>query len=184
MKIHVWTKQHKAVLEQLERDGRYVAKRRYVQNDLGEQAEIMAKVYDVLVANHPKLNEKPEDAEVPVWVSFEHERTMMVTPDFVILELELDENLITKININKWGQVMNYGYLPLDKEDQKRHVEFMKNCGTSDAKAVMSNFYPELKREIVESWTRLFDDSVKFGSDASYGLIWEVTRDMLVNVEK
>ena len=30
-KITVWTKQHKAVLETLEREGRYVAKRQFVE---------------------------------------------------------------------------------------------------------------------------------------------------------
>lgn len=184
MKIHVWTKQHEAVLEQLERDGRYVAKRKYIQNDLGDQQEIMAKVYDVLVQHHPDLARKPADAEVPVWLSFEQGRTMLNTPNFVIMELELDDSLITEININKWGQVMNYGYLPLDEKDQARHIEYMRNCGTNDAKAVMTNFYPELKAEIVDSWSRLFDDNVHMGSDASYGLIWEITKDMLVNVER
>lgn len=184
MKINVFTKQHKAVLEQLECCGRYVAKRRFIQNDLGKDAEMMAKVYDVMVQNHPRLDEKPADAEVPVWVSFAKDKTMLNTPDFVILELAVDESLVTKINIHKWGQMLNYGYIPADGNDAKRHAQLMHDYGTNDAKAVMTNFYPELKAEILGSWSRLFDDSVQMGSDASYGLLWELTRDMIVAVER
>ena len=42
----------------------------------------------------------------------------------------------------------------------------------------MSRFYPELKREIRESWKRLFDPSIILGNDMEYGTIWEIRREM------
>ena len=69
----VWTKQHVKAAEQLGDCGQYFAKRKFIQNDLDFDAEMMAVVYDELVKNHPRLNEKPPQAEVPVWVSFSFE---------------------------------------------------------------------------------------------------------------
>ena len=48
----------------------------------------------------------------------------------------------------------------------------------------MSQFYPQIKREIVESWGRLFDDSIILGSSASYGTIWEVRREWVTQVAR
>lgn len=46
----------------------------------------------------------------------------------------------------------------------------------------MSQFYPEIKREIVDSWSRLFDDSIILGSEAKYGTIWEVKGEWVTSV--
>lgn len=178
----VWTKQHIEVLKQLNATGRYVAKRKFVQNDLGDDAELMALVYDYLVKFHPHVDQKPVDAEVPIWLSFERDATMQLTRNFVILEFEIDEALITKVNIAKWGQMLNYGYIHKDEEDLAKHRELMKNYCVCDMEAVMSRFYPELRAEIIESWKRLYDDNVKLGSDASYGLVWEVKKEWLKQV--
>lgn len=45
-KIKVWTKQHKNVLAELEKTGRYTAKRRYISMDLQEHAGLVLEVYD------------------------------------------------------------------------------------------------------------------------------------------
>ena len=48
----------------------------------------------------------------------------------------------------------------------------------------MSQFYPQIKREIIDSWDRLFDDSIKVNSDQRYGLIWEIRKEWIVSVTK
>jgi hypothetical protein len=180
--MEVWTKQHVKVLELLKRNGSFFARRKFVQNDLGSDAEIMALVYDELVKNHPQLNKKPFKAEVPVWVSFSYEATMKPSQDFVILNLEIPDSEITRVNIAKWGMMLNYSYIPLNKADEARHRELVKKCGVDDTRAVMTQFYPELKSEIVESWSRLFDDSIKIGGDASYGLVWQLKKEWLKGI--
>lgn len=57
-KITVWTKQHKAVLETLERDGRYVAKRQFVEYENEDCAPLVLEVYDWLVKNGPNASQK------------------------------------------------------------------------------------------------------------------------------
>lgn len=181
--IRVWTRQHKNVWKKLLETGRYTAKRAYIQMDMEEHADIMLKAYDWLVKNGPDAENRPSDVEYPVWVSFVEDATMLPGENGVILELLLDEALITKVNIMKWSSILNYAYLPKDAEDAKRHQELLNLYGTNDAKAVMTSFYPEIKREILDSWKRLFDDRLDVGSDLCYGTIWELKREWVQDVQ-
>lgn len=170
----VWTKQHISVARTLEQTGRYVAKREFIERDLQEHAGLVLEVYDWLAAHSPNAFARPSDAEYPIWVSPSREAVMLPGPDSVMLELSVEAELITKINIDKWGTMLNYSYIPSDREDAERHFGLLEDYGLSDAKAYMSRFYPDIKREIVESWYRLFDDEVKLGGEGWYGNLWEI----------
>ena len=98
----------------------------------------------------------------------------------MILELALDPARITPIHIGKWGTMLNYSYIPADQADAKRHEKLLKDYGVSDAKAYMSQFYPQIKREIIQSWERLFDSAITLGSNETYGTIWEIRKEWVI----
>ena len=123
--ITVWTKQHENVLKELETTGRYIAKREYIRMDLKEQAPVVLEAYDWLVKHGPDRANKPADVEYPVWVSFTNEGTMMNSENTVILELSLDPAIITSVNIAKLGHILNYGYIPKDENDLRRHRQLL-----------------------------------------------------------
>lgn len=179
--ITVWTKQHRNVLEILERDGRYTARRAYIDLDLEECAPLVLEVYDWLAARLPG---RPEDAEYPVWVSYTGEAVMLPSPGTVILELRVPEERVVPVNIEKWGAMLNYSYIPRDAQDARRHRRMLEDYGVSDAKAYLTQFYPQIKREIIDSWDRLFDDTVLFGSAAAYGTVWEVRREWITDIRR
>ena len=90
--------------------------------------------------------------------------------------------MITKVNIMKWGAILDYSYIPADPKDAACHRELLDSYRVSDAKAYMSQFYPDIKREIQESWKRLFDDSVSLGNDDCYGNIWEIRKEWVTQI--
>ena len=57
-------------------------------------------------------------------------------------------------------------------------------AGSSDNSkiTVFSLFYPQIKREIQNSWERLFDDTILMGSDEKYGNVRELKREWLTDV--
>lgn len=181
-RIKVWTKQHENVLKELMSTGRYTAKRDYIRMDLREHANLVLEVYDWLVKNGPDAANRPADVEYPVWVSFVSEGTMMAEKGYQILELTIDPKIITPVNISKWGAILNYSYIPADEADARRHYELLDMYGIDDAKAYMTQFYPQIKREIVDSWKRLFDEKIRMGNDLKYGTIWEIKREWLTDV--
>ena len=164
-KIKVWTRQHKSVLDKVMNEGRYIAKKDYIYMDLQEHANLVLEVYDWLVKNGPDAKNRPADVTYPVWLSFDEEATMLSGNEGVVFELTIDEEMITPINIAKWGAILNYSYIPADEADKKRHHELLEMYGVDDVKAFMTQFYPAIKKEIVASWDRLFDDNVKLGND-------------------
>lgn len=178
----VWTKQHRHVLEELHESGRYTAKRRYIEQDLQEHSKIMLEAYDWLVKNGPHAKDRPADVQYPVWVSLTKDATMLPDDNTVILELELNPSDITYINIEKWGMILNYSYIPSDETDGKRHRDLLKAYHISDAKAYMSQFYPQIKAEITASWSRLFDDTVPVHNPSCYGTIWEVRTEWITKI--
>lgn len=125
-KITVWSKQHENVWKVLQETGRYTVKREYIIKDLKEHSELVLDTYEWLVKNGPDYGNKPADVEFPVWVSFRQDATMLPEKGRVILELEIEESLITRVNFTKWGMILNYSYIPADKTDEKRHKDFWK----------------------------------------------------------
>ena len=104
---------------------------------------------------------------------------MLPSPGTAILELRLPRERITSINIEKWGAMLNYSYIPQDPQDARRHRQLLEDYGVSDAKAYLTQFYPQIKREITASWDRLFDETIILGSEAAYGTIWEVRKEWI-----
>lgn len=179
--IRVWTKQHISVWEILERQGVYHAHGDGIFHN--EDAKLMKESYLWLASNIPGAQNKPAGSEFPIWLAFSRAGTMLPTPNTVLLELEIDPALITHINIAKWGMILNCAYIPRDAQDKQRHSQLLRDWGTSDEKACMTQFYPQIKREIQASWARLFDDSIQLGSPETYGTIWEVRKEWVRNVE-
>jgi hypothetical protein len=180
--ITVWTKQNKAVIDQLETAGRFIADERYIRRELEDTTDIMLFIYRWLTDHMPAASAKPQDVMFPVWVSFTREATMSPESGYAVLELKVQDELVTPVNIEKWTRITNYSYIPLNGEDESEHNCLLRNIGISNAQAVMSNFYPNIKRKIVSSWDRLFDDTVKSGSSNAYGLMWEVRKEWVQNV--
>jgi len=177
--VTVYTKQHRAVLEALERTGVHRARREAVLQN--EDSLLMRPAYDWLAAHLPQTHRHPA-ADYPVWVSFSRDAAMLPSPGYVILELEVDRQHIMEVNIAKWGAINNCSYLPADDADLRHHRREMEALGLSDAKACTSRFYPALRAKIEASWDRLFDDRVRLGNDLAYGLLWEVRKEWIRSV--
>ena len=178
-KITVWTKQNIAVLDQLQSSGRFIAEERYIRRELGDTAPIMLYVYRWLADHVHIAGEKPADAVYPVWVSFDRDATMMAEPGYVVIELSLDTEKIAAIDILKWTTITNYSYIAADEEDEQAHNSLLTESGTDNIRAVMTQFYPEVRDRIISSWDRLFEPPARPGDQGTYGLIWEVKSEWI-----
>ncbi len=45
-KVKVWTKQHADILIDLEKNGRYIVKKEYIQQKMGDHAQLYLEVYN------------------------------------------------------------------------------------------------------------------------------------------
>lgn len=180
--ITVWTKQNRAVLDQLEKNGRFIADERYIRRELEDTTDIMLLIYRWLSDHMPSVSVRPSDVSFPVWVSFDREATMIPEPGYAVLELRVDEDLVTRLDIAKWTRITNYSYIPLDEKDEEDHNRLLKEASTDNARTVMTQFWPDLRQKVIGSWDRLFDSSITLGGSGAYGLMWEVRKEWIRNV--
>ncbi|WP_202707230.1 DUF3841 domain-containing protein [Sporosalibacterium faouarense] len=181
-KIKVWTRQHKDILDILDKKGRYTVKKKYIVDKMEEHSNIFLDVYDWYTRKAQEIIPKPKDVKYPIWVSLSNDFMLRPIKGTVVLEICIDEDLVITMDIDKWGRIVNYWYVPLNDEDEQSHNRKLKKYGLSDgSSAYMSNFYPHLKNEIIKSWDRLFDNSYSL-SEVKQGTIWEVKKEWITKI--
>jgi len=181
-KIKVWTRQDESILDILDKDGRYIVKKEYIEQKMEDCAKYYLEVYSWYTNKAKEIVPKPEDVNYPVWVSVSDDFMLQQVPGTVILELLLDEASVIVMDTEKWGRIVNFWYVPLNKKDEEDYDKKLKSYGINNSSnAYMSNFYPQLKKEIKKSWDRLFDNSILISNERQ-GTIWEVKKEWVQNV--
>ncbi|SDF60839.1 DUF3841 domain-containing protein [Sporomusa acidovorans] len=158
--VNVWTKQHENILKDLEINGRYIVKKEYIVNKMEEHAALYLDVYNWYYQAAGKIVRPPEDVKYPIWVSLAEEDKIENSPGNVQLEILVEQDRLITMDIDKWGKIVNYMYIPADAQDKKEHETILARYGIDDCTAYMTPFYPNIKRMIIKSWDRLFDESI------------------------
>jgi hypothetical protein len=183
--MKLWTRQHKGILEDLEKNGVYRVKEEYIKQKLDTITPFYLKIYKWYATEGSKIVKKPKDVDYPIWLSTTNDLMLQPTEDTVVLELEVDKENVIITDQEKWGYVVNYWYVPLDREDERNHNEELKKYGISDESELFmtdkGNFYPLLRDKTKKSWSRLFDDSIRL-CDLTQATLWEIKKEWIVNI--
>lgn len=184
-KVKLWTRQHKNVLDELEKYGVYRVKKEYILEKMDTISNYYLNLYEWYGRNAAKIVPRPEGAIYPIWLSTSSEMMLQPTEDTIILEIEVDRKDVIYTDVNKWGYVVNYFYLPIDPEDEEIHNKELKKFGISDESSLImsdkGNFYPLLKNKIIKSWERLFEPFDE-KSTLSQATIWEIKKEWVVDI--
>jgi hypothetical protein len=183
-KYKVWTRQHKAVLDEIKENNIYRVKERYIRKKLDTCADIYLDVYRWLRNEAGKRMEIPDKAKYPIWLTTQEELKLPMAEGFVFFELEIPADEIMIFDMLKWDYIVNYLYLPTDDKDRKEFKEKLEKYNISvESDIYLQDFYPMLKKEMTKSWERLFDKDIKL-SDQEVGICWELKEEWIVNYEK
>ena len=154
--VTVWTAKEAVVMEAIERDGVSYVKKEYLDKKYCETAWIFKTAYEFFVKEAEKRVSKPDEAESPVWV-FKDERNVFKSSGAMLLKLSVPKEEIIFFDLRDWNKILNLGYLGAE-EETARFAQKLKTQGVKDVLEIFkSPFYPLLKRELVESWNKLFD---------------------------
>ncbi|HIW21049.1 MAG TPA: DUF3841 domain-containing protein [Candidatus Dorea intestinavium] len=155
-----WTRQVEAVLKEFENTGEYSVKKKYIEEKNGSISEYYLQVYDWFTKQSKNYLEISEELRYPIWLSLEEEYMLQPTEGAIILELEIPETEYLIINNEAWGYRMNYLYIPLNDKDEKAHNQELIKLGIADESSLVltdrGNFYPLLKKKIIDSWERIY----------------------------
>lgn len=183
--VTLFTRQNDKTLYQLERDGRIINQRVYVEMHFGDIAPLFMESYDWFTQYASGFLEKPEDVKAPIWCSISKENCLKPIPGTVVYELEVPKEQVIYFDDVKWDYVLNRIYLPKDEEDQKRYKQELKNKGISNGfeffQGRYKGMYPEEEAKIKESWKRVFeiDNWTIFNV---CGNLWEIRKEWVKRI--
>lgn len=176
----LWTRQVPQVWEELECTGSYRVKEEYIRMKNDTIADYYLDLYRWYTREARKYVEIPEELKYPIWLCVSEETMLQPTENTVILKLEVPKEKVAICNMEAWGYVVNYWYVPLDDNDAKKHAEELKMYGIQEEDQLIStskgNFYPMMKRKIQNSWGRVFTMPPANNNDA-VATIWEIKRE-------
>lgn len=183
--VKLYTRQNDKTLYQLERDGRIINQRVYVELHFGDIAPIFMESYDWFTKEAAKRLPKPDDVQAPIWCSISAENCLKPIPGTVVYVLEVPEDHVIYFDDVKWDYVLNRIYLPKDEEDKKAYRQHLKEIGVENSFEFLSGKYkgmfPEEEARIRESWKRAFeiDNWTIFNV---CGNLWEIRKEWVKKI--
>lgn len=173
-KVKLWTTQDRQVLKEIEEKGVYRAKIESIWKKYDTCSDIYLNVYKWLSKAANNIVPRPEGVEFPIWAAFEKEESFALIEGQVRFELEVEKENVIVFDTGKWDYILNYWYIPADNSDQEEYDKKLEALSIKNKSLIcMTNFYPTLKREVENSWQRLFDPSITI-SRSNQAVIWEI----------
>ena len=184
--VKAYTRQAGEVLEELSRTGRYRVRESYIRKKNDSISDLYIGLYEWFTKCCRQYMDIPEDCRFPIWLSMHEEYRLRNTEGTVILHLELPEDQVRVISEYAWGYRVNNMYVPLSPEDEKRFNQELIRFGIgNEAELVtgsLGNYYPVLKRQILDSFSRVFTLPPR-GPFDELGVCYEIRREWISSVE-
>lgn len=183
--VTMWTRQVPEVWEELQTSGIYRVKEEYIRLKNDTLADYYLELYRWYTKVARKYLDIPKDAMYPVWLSVDEKLMLQPAQDTVILEVEVPRDKFLLCNMDAWGYRVNYWYVPLDEADARKHADELRRYGIQEEDELITtakgNFYPMLKRKVVESWNRVFTMAPQENQEAA-ATVWELQKDWVKGI--
>ncbi len=182
----LFTRQSPAVWDTLCRDGVYRVKKEHIRQKNDTISDFYLKLYEWYTKEAAHYIEIPKEAHYPIWFSVSEDLMLQPVEGSIILKVEVPESAYMLSNNDAWSYVVNYWYIPLDEEDEEAHIKELKRNGlTSDDELLLTdkgNFYPLLKRKLLDSWKRVFTLEPHDMNSGLVATAWEIQKEWVKEV--
>ncbi len=181
-KVIMWTAQTQIVLDTLEKDGVYYVKKQYIDEKYQETAWSFRLAYHFLGEGMEKRVPRPAKAESPVWL-YKDPKWTGAQGGAPLMKLEVPQEELLLFDMRKWNKILNMSLVGTEEERRSFDKE-LERQGVTDASDVLKKpFYPALKRKIMKSWEKLFEET---DVEETYlqGAVWRIKREWMVRQEK
>lgn len=181
--ITLYTQQAQVVLDSIERDGTTMVKWDYINKKYGDQARIFSQPYAFFAQHAPAFVPKPANADSGIWCYCDS-RWAVAGAGGALIELLVPRNQVVLFDLRVWNRMLNLQYVAADEADEAAFEQRLASMGVRDAsEAFTTAFYPTVKREIVQSWQRLFESHQGCPETYLEAGLWEIRREWVVSME-
>lgn len=184
--IVLYCAQAEVVLKTLERDGVCFSKRAYVEQKYQESAPVFVAAYGWFVQEAEKYLPRPAGAEYPYW-AFADLYSVDQSGDSHVLRLRVPREEALFFDMYDWTKVLCHEYMGESQAEEARFRQKLADYGVRRGSDVATtNFYPDLKRELQQSWQRLFryHEKIKAGMPTEVKVIqaalWQIKKEWII----
>ena len=179
--ITIHTAQRKIIKEILDTEGVYRVQGKFIDKKYGDQAWIFKTAYSFFNQYAPQYLAKPEGAESGIWTYLD-KRWVGAQPECMVMTFEVPRNEVLLFDLRLWNKILNLDYIAENEADAKRFQQNLDRMGIAQSlQAFTTPFYPTVKREITNSWQRLFDSAQDCPETYLEAAVWELKKDWLID---
>lgn len=181
-KTLLFTSQDARSLEIIEKEGRFINKREYIESHMEDISPLILSCYDWFVKEAQKRVNKPDDVNYQIWCSVSARNCMRPYEGEVAYVLEVPNDKIMYFEGSKWDYVLNLHYVPNDDEDLKRYQTDIRSKGFNNSFEFLqgryARMYPMEEKKIRDSWIRVFDVK-EWNIFSVQANIWEIRKEWI-----
>ena len=168
----MYTFQSDTVYSLLCRKGVCYSRKEYVQKKYGESAWIFLTAYQWFVKEAGQYVALPRKDAFPYWV-YGDLYSFDASGEGHLLTLDVPVDEAVFFRAADWTQILCLRYLGEDEEDTESFYREFRLQGLREETVMKTAFYPEWKRRIIKSWSRLFryHEQIKQGHTEGLGSI-------------
>ena len=107
-------------------------------------------------------------------------RWVTLDGDSRLLRLTVPKEQVIFFDCRKWNTILNLSYLPETEEDGAAFEKELHRQGIRDSLDLFRTpFYPQLRRQVEDSWKRLFVPGVPVEDGYAQAALWELRREWI-----
>ena len=184
--VKLFSPQAEAVWQAVENEGTAFSRREYVIKKYEESAGVFLAAYDAYVREAERIVPRPDDRAYPYW-AFASEELVDRSGGLRVMRLRVPLEEAVFFDQYDWYKVLRLSYIGETDKDEEAFARGLEMRGIRDSsEAVLRPFYPDVKRQITESWKRLFrhDSAIRNGDTSGVRAVqvglWQIKKEWLI----
>ncbi|CQR71201.1 hypothetical protein SOV_47170 [Sporomusa ovata DSM 2662] len=151
----------------LEQEYHYV-KQEYIVRKYEEVSAVFLQAYSWYIENAQRISPKPEEAESAIW-TFCDIKYLEYHSGCQILKLSVPLENAVFFRMSDWNKVLNLRYIGETAEEEAIFAAKLAHYGIHyEGDVYTTPFYPQFKKELRDSWQRLFRYNQEIKETGSY----------------
>ena len=184
--VKLFSPQAEAVWQAVENEGTAFSRREYVIKKYEESAGVFLAAYDAYVREAERIVPRPDERAYPYW-AFASEDLVDRSGGLRVMRLRVPLEEAVFFDQYDWYKVLRLSYIGETDKDEEAFARGLEMRGIRDSsEAVLRPFYPDVKRQITESWKRLFrhDSAIRNGDTSGVRAVqaglWQIKKEWLI----